>query len=695
MKTERSAAYLCNASAIAIMVVMAGNAVAQDAVTSTRGATQLEAITITGEKVSRSLRNTASSVSAIDSETLEKDSDAASVADVIKSVPNVTFTSTVGAPIIRGQDTQGPNYGSTAFFGGTVPRATINLDGHYLNFYEYVYGGASIWDVDSIEVFRGPQTTSQGANAIAGAIMVNTKDPTFEPEAAYRAEVGSYKGKRASAMVSGPLGDSGLAGRVAVDYWGRDTFIDYVNTAFNKGDTDQNLRSFNGRAKLLWEPDEIPGLSAKLTYSHIQNNRPTWEAASSPYSNLDSTTTSMPSWKSRSDTGVFDISYDFENGVKVFNQSQISKMHVDRVAAPVTNGSATIDQTNYSNESRVTFGDEDSMFSGMAGVYLARTLSHDRLNIRGISDFHDRKTNVGVFSEVSYRPTDRWTITGGLRYQNDHIQRSGSSPYATGALDYDRTFDAWLPKLSVAYDLTQDLTVGGLVSRGYNPGGVNLSFAGKNYITFEPETSWNYELFARAELMDGRLNITTNVFYTDYRNSQRLLPDYLGTTQYGSIVVNADKAHSYGLEVGVDWMARDNLRIRAGAGLLKTEIGTFVDSLGNSYTGNEFGQAPGYMLSLGADWDVTEKLTVSGDIRFTDGYYSTDENQAIYAVDSYAVANASMSYAFNEKAELYAYVNNIFDKRAPTYLSTDRAVGGTVANMLEPRTFGVGIRGKF
>jgi outer membrane receptor protein involved in Fe transport len=62
-----------------------------------------------------------------------------------------------------------------------VPRATINLDGHYLNYNEMYFGAPSVWDVDSIEVYRGPQTTSQGANAIAGAIVVKTKDPTFTP----------------------------------------------------------------------------------------------------------------------------------------------------------------------------------------------------------------------------------------------------------------------------------------------------------------------------------------------------------------------------------------------------------------------------------------------------------------------------------------------------------------------------------
>lgn len=78
----------------------------------------------------------------------------ASVAEVINGSPNVVYTDSVGAPIIRGQDTQGPNNGQERVLGGT-PRA-INLDGHYLNYNEMFFGATSVWDVDSIEVFRGP-----------------------------------------------------------------------------------------------------------------------------------------------------------------------------------------------------------------------------------------------------------------------------------------------------------------------------------------------------------------------------------------------------------------------------------------------------------------------------------------------------------------------------------------------------------
>ena len=688
-----------------VILILAVAASAQEAVdTASAGETDagidsesatLSDLVVTGEKVSRSLQDTAASVTVLASEDLAKKKDVAFVADVIKDVPNVFYTNTVGAPIIRGQDTQGPNFGSTAFFGGTIPRATINLDGHYLTYYEYVFGATSIWDVDNVEVFRGPQTTAQGANAIAGAILVNTKDPTFTPEGAYQAEIGSYNRQRASLALSGPIIEDELAARLALDYWGRKTFIDYTNDAFARGATDQDFESFNARAKLLWEPGRFPGLSTKLTYTHTFNNRPTYETASQPYDDLDNVTTSMPSWEQDTDTGILDINYVFENGMDFLNQTQYSDLHVDRLTEPETNGSAVIDQESLSNETRLTFGGDSSAVSGLGGLYLARTTSDDILYIRGVSDFDDRKENLGFYSEMTCRPTDRWALTIGLRYQRDHIQRSGTSPYTSVVLDYDETFDAWLPKLSLAYDLTPDVTVGVLVGKGYNPGGVNLSFASGEYLSFEEETVWNYELFGRAGFLDGRLRLNGNLFYSDYRDSQRLLPDYLGGLQYGSYVVNADRAEAYGLEVSVDYLIRNDLRIRAGAGLLQTEVNEFSSAGGSVYEDNEFSRAPSYMFNLGMDWDITPEVMLSGEVRHMDGYYSTDENDSAYLVDDYTVTNVRASYSAYAHLEPYIFINNIFDEREPTYLYDDRSVGGIVANMLEPRTFGVGVKGRF
>ncbi|KAA1233894.1 MULTISPECIES: TonB-dependent receptor [Agrobacterium tumefaciens complex] len=686
-------------SALTLATLFVTPVLGQDQQATTVGTTVLKPIVVTGEKVARDMKNTASSVSVISGDKIKKEKTGdPTVSEAIKDIPNVVYTDNVSAPIIRGLDTQGPNTGATAFFAGTVPRATINVDGHYLGYNEFIYGATSIWDVESIEVFRGPQTTSQGANAIAGAIIVNTKDPTFTPEASYQAEIGNYHQKRASFALSGPLVEDQLAARLAVDYSGRDTFIDYINSAFAHEGTDQDFKEFNGRFKLLWEPPEIPGLTTKLTYSYNAANRPSQEAASRPFEDLNHVTTTMPSWSQNTHTGILDINYDFENGVKLFNQTQFSASDARRRVGVVNNGDADIDQTNTSHETRVTFGDQEDVLSGVAGIYYAHTQADELLRLTGrynnsLSTFDDTKDNLGIFSELSYRLTDQWTLTGGLRYQQDRIQRTGRSVYSAQAVDFDETFSELLPKATLAYAVNDDWTVGGMISRGYNPGGVSLNISSGKWMTFEEEKIWNYELFTRASLLDDRLVLNSNLFYMDYTNAQFNIPVVISSGVTQSYTINAQKAHAYGLEVGADYQVLDNLTLKASAGLLKTEIDEIASN--TSYAGNEFAKSPGYMFSIGASWDVTDKFTVSGQVRHIDGYYSDTANTATYAIDPYTIADVRASYKFQEELEFYAYVKNVFDERAPTYMQQNRGIGGIEASMTEPRMFGIGVRGTF
>ncbi|TFF55686.1 MULTISPECIES: TonB-dependent receptor [Comamonas] len=682
------------AGAVVLSTLMAPAGVFAQGVSGSEEETAtLDVVVVSGEKVRRELKDTASSVSVKSGKDIEKEeSGNASVHEVLHDVPNVVYTDTVGAPIIRGQDTQGPNNGQNVFWGGTVPRATINLDGHYLNYNEMFFGATSVWDVESIEVFRGPQTTSQGANAIAGAIIVNTKDPSFKPEAAYQLEAGNYNSHRASIAVSGPVGEE-LAARLAVDYAGRDTFIDYNNPRFQQGQANQDFRALNARLKLLWLPSSIPGLEAKFTYSHNDSNRPTQEAASAPFGALKHWTTTMPSWKQKTDTGILDLSYELSNGLRLVNQAQYSRSSVQRYTGISGEGDADIRQNNFSNEFRALVGNEKDRLSGFGGIYYARTNTDESLLLRGLSAFDDTKKNLGIFGELNLRLTDRWTLSSGLRYQQDEVVRNGSSVLAPTPLGYTKTFSALLPKVSLAYAATPRWTVGALVSRGYNPGGVSLNLTSRQWAYFKKESIWNYELFSRTSLFDDRLMLNTNLFYMDMRDAQYNIPVVISPGVAQSYTINAEKAHAYGFELGADYRALDNLRIKAGAGVLRTRIEEMSSNPG--YEHNRFARSPGYTVSVGVSWDATPRFNVSAQVRHLDGYYSDTANTRAYVVGSNTITDLRMSYAYNAHVQLYGYIKNVFDRRAPTYLQQNRGIGGIEASMTAPRMIGVGVRGTF
>lgn len=656
----------------------------------------LDTIIITGDNIARDLMETPSSVSVVTAQELEREKNGKDeVRTVIQGTPNVLYTDNVSTPVIRGQDAQGPHTGGNAFFAGSVPRATINLDGHYLSYNELYFGATSSWDVDSIEVFRGPQTTSQGANAIAGAIIVNTKDPSFTPEGAYRIEAGNYNQRRASVAWSAPITEE-LAARVALDYSGRDSFIDYVSPNFVQNEIGQEFMNANARVKLLWEPAEIAGLSVKLTYSHSRMKRPSAEGAAEPFDDLNSITNWMPAWDQTSQTAMADVDYDLGNGLVVSSKTQYSISDVKRRVGTENFGDANVDQDNYSNETKLNYGTLDDQFSGVAGVYLAFTDQDEWIEQGGDSTFRDRKSNVGVYGELNWRIDDRWTLAAGLRYQRDHIRRAGevSPAFANSNLDYEHTFDAVLPKLTLSYQVTPDWLVGGLVSKGYNPGGISLDFAGsRDWTEFEEESVWNYELYTRSELLDGRLLLTGNLFYMDYTNAQHNITTLVdGITQIQT--VNAKDAEAYGLEISADYRPIDSLTLRGSVGLLHTEFKTFSQM--PAYEGNEFARSPGKMFSLGASWDATDKLNLGGQVRYIDGYYSNTANTPAYEVDGFTLVDVSASYRVNDRVEFYGYVNNLLDERAPTLREPARGdVIFTQASMTAPRMVGVGLRGRF
>ena len=694
MKYQFYKAFTLSWAAIVLFPASSLSVLAETTDTADKHSTMLDAIIITGEKIERDIRKTASSVSVFTSKYLWKNAFSdRSVHDVVNGTPNVLYTDSVSAPIIRGQDTQGPNTRADVFWSGTIPRATTNIDGHYTNYYELFFGSSGLWDVSSIEVFKGPQTTSQGANAIAGAIVINTKDPTFTKEAAYQAEIGNYNQKRTSFMASGPIYKNELAGRIALDYSGRDTFIDYNNPDFLSNDVNLDFLYLNGRAKLLWQPAEIPGLEAKLTYSRTNNNQPTQEMASVPYDDLKYNFNMMPGWRQYTDTGIFDVSYEFENGMKLYNTVQYSHFNVSRRTGVPIRGDADITQNNISNESRLTFGNEDDVLSGVAGVFVNQVKSDDFLLFIGDTQFDDKKRNIGIFGETSYRLTDQWTLTSGLRYQHDEVTRIGNSVLTPNSLDYDETFSEFLPKVSLAYAINSDWTVGALINRGYNPGGVSLNLNSRQWMKFKDEKVWNYELFTRVAVLENRLNLNSNIFYMDFKNNQYTIPVVVSPGVAQSYTINAEKAHSYGLELSVDYAILENLQLRAGTGLLRTEIDEISSNL--SYEGNEFAKSPGYMLNAGFSWDVTEKWSFSGDVRHLDKYYSDVANTPSYVVDAYTISDLRMRYNYNDAIEVYGFVNNLFDERVATYKAADSTLKGIDASVTMPRNFGLGIRGTF
>lgn len=646
-------------------------------------------ITVTGERIERTVAETPSSVVVVTGEELDNTPARNTVEEVLERIPNITSTGASGnAPTIRGVDSTGVLQGADAFLGGARPRSTVTLDGRPLNANEFVYGATSVFDLERIEVFRGPQTTAQGVNSIAGAIYVTTADPTFEPEAKARALVGSYQQHQLAGAVSGPIVADELGARLAVDVRKATSPVDF-DTTEGYGADPNDIDQETVRAKLLWAPSALPALSTKLTLSRNASEAAQVAFVRPPLSKLRSSNEDQSVFRTIATGAIHDLSYAFGDNLTVANRFSATNLDVTRLARE-GDGDATIDGEEYINETTLNFSGFRDRLEGLLGTYLQRTDNDEFVDLSdflGVGEFEDRRTSLGAFGEATYDITERFDVTLGLRYQRDNQDREGGlGPFG---VDYDETFDAFLPKLALGYDVTDDVRVGAIASRGFNPGGTTISFETGNQDTFEEETVWNYELFLRSRFLNDRLGFDANLFFADFTDYQRAtFTGFAPTGEPEFEIDNADKAKSYGLELEAEFLATEKLRLSGGLGLLKTEVEKFSASVDEDAEGREFARAPNVTAIAGVEYEALPGLSLGAQVRYSDGYFSDEDNTEELEVEQFLVADVRMSYR-RAGVELFAFVDNVFDHLYELETFDDSTVVG------QPREFGVGIALRF
>ena len=653
---------------------------------------QPDEIIINGERTPRSVRDTPSSVDVTTAERIEALSGADRIEQVLQQVPNVVLGGGDG-PAIRGQDTNGVLQALPGFLGGARPRTTLQLDGRAVTYNELAFGAAGIWDIERIEVFRTPQTTTQGLNSIAGAIFIHSKDPTYDREGRARILAGDYKTRQASIALSGPLIEDQLAFRATADVRrGRPSskIVDITRGA-NPNNDDYSLL----RLKLLGEPHFWPGSRIELTYAHTESLMPSLEGIRPPFRERRDPIDNYGTFGTNVDslTGIVELA--LTRGLRASTTVSHGDAHVRRFSLPGL-GEADTRSHDFSVEQLLDWNPEGPT-RVVAGI------SHRRLSLDqfidlslfiGLGKFDDEQRSVGLFGEVTLQPLARTIVTAGLRYQWDRQQRSGAigTPASQIPLDYRRSFSAWLPKLSLAYDLTRELRAGVLVQRAYNPGGTTLRLDTGQNENFDAETLWNYELFARGRFAGGMLVVAGNLFYTAMRDSQRLrfftvsLP---GGPPVGlAELFNVPRARSYGAELTVDWRARERLSARAAVGLLNTKI-TRTDAESEAFHGREFARSPGLTTSGAIDWRPIDALRLSVQIRHHGRYFSDDRETEALLIGSATIVDARASWTAG-RVTWFGYARNLFDAFRLRFLSSP-----TLATADDPREVGLGMEMQF
>jgi iron complex outermembrane recepter protein len=656
----------------------------------------LEEIVVTGERIARTLGETASSVAVTTAPMLEAAAAPDRLEQILAMVPNVQLGSGGEGATIRGQDSTGVLRELPAFLGGTRPRATLTIDGRSASYNEYAFGLASIWDVERIEVFRSPQTTTQGRNSIAGAIFIETRDPSFEWERSLRVLEGNYATRQVSGALSGPIVDKQLAFRLSGDVRRSRTSSRITSRAIG---ADANRDEFDLlRFKLSAAPKALSDSTFELTYSHVHSEMPQIEGIEQPFRERRNPNAGY---------GIFGIQVDSLTGV--FEHKTSERLALKATAsvgdsdirrfAPAGLGENEVRGRDHSFEALLDWTPRKAVRLTGGVHYLGSSLSQTTdltAALLGRGTFADRQHSVGVFGETNLVLAPKLTLTAGLRYQWDEQRRQGGLDGAGAPirLDFDRSFDAWLPKASLAYDLTENGRIGLLAQRAYNPGGVSINLTRRAAIEFEAETLWDYEAFVRATLLDNKLSIRANVFHYDMVDSQRsLIREFVlvgGQVARFQEISNAPRARSQGLEAQVDWRVNRRLSVGAALGVLATKI-TATPTPSDPMLGNQFQRAPRLSAAASIDWRPLAPLRLSAQLRYHSSYFSDDAETALLRIGGSTTLDAKASYR-RGPFTVFGYVRNVFDKFHLTSLGVPL---GRTATAGDPREFGLGLEVRY
>nr|WP_254604554.1 TonB-dependent receptor [Pseudomonas lini] len=652
---------------------------------------EIAPITVTGEKINRTLEQTQSSVVVVTDKQLREKEDH-DLVDVFARTPGVYNQSGNENWGIRGVPVSGFEDQGPAALNGAV---SVFVDGAAQPNRALTLSPMPLWDVEQVEVFLGPQSTTQGRNSLAGAVVIQTKNPTFEPSFSAQTNVGNYNERGGAVAGGGAIVDGKIAGRIAVDYQEGDGYIDNV---FTDDDANQT-RTGNARGKLLILPND--DLDVLLTYAHgesrkgdnsvmRQNDKIRYYKVASntdAYDKLKQDTVSAKvdyrlddNWSLTSLTANTDSDYDarldFDQSADA-NQTVLRKQYGDLFSQEL--------RLNYSGDTVKSF----------AGVYYGHNTNnfHDRLffddELFGTVKGDTTIENKAVFGEVNWTFAPRWTLITGLRYDHETNDTDVKQDDFSQPAKEKQTSDAVLPKLGIDYELAENQYLGFMVQRGYRGGGVNVR-AGSGHEAYDPEYTTNYELSYRGSFMDKTLRTRANVYYTDWKDQQVsvLNPD----TEFLD-VFNAGSSDIKGLEVSVEKDFGEQLTLNAGASVTDGKYKDFVTSDGRDMSGEDFLFSPKYKMSLGGTYRWNDRLTLNTDVIYQSSAPSEYEFDAAGQVtgerrsDNYWLANFNAEYKLTKNVAVSGYVKNAFDKE---YVTNNRS--GDIVDVGAPRTVGLVLR---
>lgn len=631
---------------------------------------RLEDVVVTGQKDTRRIYDDGASIEIVTKEDLKTKGDLINLTELQQRTPNILDTGLGNdLPSIRGVEGSATG-GAMSFFTGARPRASLQLDGRASNYNELAFGTKSLWDVKQVEIYRGPQSYVQGRNAMSGSVIMTTNDPAPKFGGALKLDAGNHERYQAAAMLTGPIIKDQLLFRVAIDKQHRKSPEDLAT--YEPAGDSSIYDALTVRTKLAFSPLALPDFYTKLTHSYITSRAPQGEFRSNNQVDRERAV-----FKIKTNSTIWDAAYRFNDHWKLENKVAYTSYKHDRFA-PKMGGPAYVKGDEIQVEPILRFNYDK--VRGMLGFFYFKADQDETVFLKVSNDYKDKSETKALFAGVTITPAKYLEIDLSARWEQEVHDRRGGKIFP---VNYKIDESNILPKVDVAWVISDRQRLGAKVGRGYNPGGAGITFQPPiETYEYRSEYVWNYEIYHRWMSMDRRLGIRTNLFYNDYKDMQINYVSAKGSSLLG----NAEKAVTYGAEVNVDWRPVDNARVYAGLGLLGSEIKEYKVS---SYKGNKLARAPGVTFSAGASWTFRNGVEIGGDYKYVGEHYSDVANTAARKIKGYGQAN--LHAAWNMKwGTITGYVDNVFNSGKGIL-----DMGGNRITYQAPRQIGASVQLRF
>jgi iron complex outermembrane receptor protein len=697
-----------NSSSLYVLLFVLTVSLPGNASESSSNDPQLDEILVTATLRTVPAIEVPASVTVLDAQTL-RDAGRANFEDVLGLIPNLNWAGDTSLPRyfqLRGigelQQYQGAPNPSVGFLIDDIDFSGLGTAG-------------TLYDIDQIDVLRGPQATRYGANALAGLIYLRSAEPTDAFYSRVDLSGGDYGTRSEGGVISGPVEalDSGF--RLSVQHYYTNGY--YHNLYLNRDDTNAQ-DEYSYRAKWAFAPSEQLHIELSVMQVDIDNGYDAFAI-----DNSRNTESDQPGVDSQHSTGVsIRVHYLPTDSIgftaiatyakSIIKYSYDGDWGNPLLWAPV----ATVDQySEIQNRDRTTktlelrVGTESSQgFGWLVGVYgnqLDESLTDLSLGdyqplgtpVDPLDDQSDdvidsgyRARNIALFGELDgdISPDLRWSVGArgerwSAHYQGTTTDFLGTNVGYTNAPIVPTAIlsvtpatlgpvnNLWGGHASLTYKLDPGQSIYTTLSRGYKAGGFNLSQGLlPNQLSFNPETDLNLETGYKADLLDHRLIINADVFYL-YRHDAQIETSFQSDPSNPDDFVyytgNAASGRNYGLESDVVWRASERVTLGADLGLLQSHFEDFVQQGPTGATtvtvSRELANAPHWQGAVNATYRDPRGPFARVDVTGMGGYYfDLPPNET--TSKPYGLLNAKIGW---ERARWSAYLSgrNLLDKRYP------------------------------